>query len=235
MACVARMFGGLRTDDLHAVRWESFDTDGGRFERGWAPRKKTASQLLEVPEMLPPILGDWWERHGRPASGLVFPVLRGERAGQEKRGVSHARAMRRDLRRVLGIDVWDPDAARWRVAVREMTARECELLEGSEYRKPVDFHSWRRAYNQALGDAGVNAQTAQALAGHSSLEAHARYLRNTTRARAIPASALPHLDVRASSLPKRITSPSFSQRAPEDSNLRPADSKSDAPRVQLHQ
>jgi len=57
------MFGGLRTGDLHALRVEAFETEDGRFAFGWAPRKKTARpQLLEVPEMLRPILRDWWER-----------------------------------------------------------------------------------------------------------------------------------------------------------------------------
>src|SRR5262249_35474381 len=32
MACVARMFGGLRTGDLHALKWEALDVESGRFE-----------------------------------------------------------------------------------------------------------------------------------------------------------------------------------------------------------
>lgn len=76
-----------------------------------------------------------------------------------------------------------------------------ELLHGNAYRKPVDFHSWRRAYNQALADANVNAQQAQALAGHSTLEAHQRYLQNTAKMRAIPLAALPKVLVTARTLP----------------------------------
>lgn len=49
MACVSRCFGGLRTGDLHALRWESLDTAEGMFRFGWAARKKTARpQLLEI-------------------------------------------------------------------------------------------------------------------------------------------------------------------------------------------
>lgn len=96
------------------------------------------------------ILRDWWERHGRATGGLVFPTLRGKAAGKaEKQGVSHAKAFRRDLRRAFGLDAWNPE----RPQGREMTARERELLEGTDAVRPVDFHSWRRAFNQALADA----------------------------------------------------------------------------------
>ena len=86
--------------------------------------------------------------------------------------------------------------------VREFTSRERELFEETEFTKPVDFHSWRRAYNQALAEAGVNAQQAQALAGHASLEAHARYLANTSTAREIPINALPNLSIDFAQIPR---------------------------------
>ena len=209
MACVSRMFGGLRTGDLHALRWEAFDTEGGSFATGYAPRQKTKRpQLLEVPETLRPFLRDWWERAGRPSKGLVFPVRRigkrGDRVGDQRRGVSHADAFRRDLRRAFraapeGVavpqgpaldaetDEYGPDSdgdKRWR-----------ELFTETDYTLPVDFHSWRRAYVQALADADVNAQQAAALAGHADLGAHMRYLFNASKARRLPDSALPTLDV----------------------------------------
>ena len=212
MACVARMFGGLRTSDLHAIKWEQFDTNA--FEWGYAPRKKGRSlakggkpQRLTIPEMLRPILRDWWERGGRKAAGLIFPKRRGDGVGVHGRvGSSHARALRTDMRRVLGID--RPVArtiarkfpngseridtrVTWKVDARPMTPRETELFTETEFTLPVDFHSWRRSYNQALADAGVNAQHAMALAGHSTLAAHERYLQNSQKARAIPTAALP--------------------------------------------
>jgi integrase len=206
MACVARMFGGLRTGDMHGLDWSSLDTENGRFAMGWAPRQKTkAPQALEIPAMLRPILADWWTRTGRKDAGPVFPSRRGERAGEERKKSSHAKAFRRDLRRAFGIDerhavvvkrsnnrpltkyVWKP--------VRELTARERELFEEGRYTLPVDFHSWRRAYAQALADADVNAQQAQALAGHASLAAHQRYLTNATKLRSIPDAALPRIGV----------------------------------------
>lgn len=197
MSALARCFGGLRTGDLHALRWTHFDV--GAFTWGVALRKKTARpQRIAVPEMLRPILRDWWQRAGRPTSGFVFPVLRGDRVGEAaKPGASHAFAMRRDLRHAFGIDEWRE--GRW-VEAREMTPRERELLEETELTRPVDFHSWRRAFVQALADVGLNAQQAQKLAGHADLSAHERYLHNTTRTLEIPLAALPNLSSRE--LPK---------------------------------
>jgi integrase len=201
MACVARMFGGLRTGDLHALKWESLDAEQGRFEFGWAARRKTsAPQLLEIPAMLRPILRDWWERRGRQLTGPVFPARRGERIGEEKKKGSHAQNFRRDLERAFGlvrwrqtgvnrkgnpVGVWEPTPG------RERTRREVELFEQTEFTLPVDFHSWRRAFSQALADADVTAQQAQALAGHASMSAHQRYLRNAGKMRRLPAAALP--------------------------------------------
>jgi len=206
MSVLARVFGGLRTGDEHALVWELFDIEGGAFAWGYAPRKKTRKsggkpQRLEIPAIARPILRDWWEREGRKTHGPVFPVLRGNRAGEHKEGGSHAHSFRIDLRRAFGIDERRAHASvrsngrkltrqRWE-QVRPLTARERVLLEETDSTKPVDFHSWRRAFNQALADAGVNSQQAQALAGHSSLEAHERYLRNSQKMRTMPEAAVP--------------------------------------------
>jgi hypothetical protein len=123
----------------------------------------------------------------------VFPKRRGDGAGAHgRKRSSHAKAFRRDLRRVFGIDIWNAEAGGFeRAENRELTARELVLLDETEYSLPVDFHSWRRAYNQALADAGVNAQTSMALAGHSSLAAHEKYLRSCEKSRTMPLDALP--------------------------------------------
>jgi integrase len=251
------MFGGLRTGDLHALRWESLDAVGG-FMFGWAPRKKTARpQKLEIPAMLRPILNDWWTRQGQPLTGLVFPTLRGDLAGTgSKTGVSHSLAFRRDLRRAFGIEQLEEVTSKrqrpgrapenvtrqeWRES-RQMTDRERELFEDTEHTRPVDFHSWRRAYVQALAEAEVNAQQAAALAGHASLAAHGRYLANTAKARELPAAALPKLGVSvltgandSTSAPTSTESPklaagaeAFSSRAHVDSNHRPSAPEADA-------
>jgi integrase len=164
-----------------------------------APRKKTARpQRIAVPETLRPILRDWWERAGRPSAGLVFPALRGKRAGEgTKTRVSHAAGLRRDLKAAfkdyrkqharLG------EAALDTVVPAEGSQRWRELFEETDVTRPVDFHSWRRKFVQALADMGMSAQQAQKLAGHADLGAHERYLRTSARLLEIPTEALPDL------------------------------------------
>ena len=202
MACVSRCFGGLRLGDIRAIRWEAFEVDEGRFPSGWAPRKKSARpQRLEVPAVLRPMLRDWWERAGRPTEGPVFPVRRGERAGEERKHSSPAKALRRDLRRAFGIDAWRevtivrsngrPMTRMDWAPARDLSHRERELLEETEVTRPVDFHSFRRAFKQALAEAGVELTQAMALSGASDVKAHQRYLANTAKMRSLPDAALP--------------------------------------------
>ena len=209
MSCVARLFGGVRTGDLHAM-WDSLDAANGRLGFGYAPRSKTKSpQRLIIDEMLKPILRRWWEHQGKPLEGVIFPALRDgkhAKAGKgEKHNVSHAKALRVDLRRAFGIDELQRveikqkngrtvPGYQW-VKVRALTSRERLLFEGDAHTLPVDFHSWRRAYCQALADGGVNSQLAKALAGHSTEAAHERYLKNSEKARALPEGARPRIDL----------------------------------------
>ncbi len=193
MACISRMFGGVRIGDIRALRWESFQIDGGTFAAGWAPRKKTARpQLLAVPEILRPVLRLWWRRAGEPSKGPVFVNRRGPTAGREKGRSNVAEALRRDLRRAFGIEklIGEGAEARWQ-SVRRMTARELELFEPGPFTKPVDFHSFRRAYKQGLAEAGLDIQQSMALSGASDVKSHQRYLANTLQRRAVPSAALP--------------------------------------------
>lgn len=74
---------------------------------------------------------------------------------------------------------------------RPPTLRERELLEETEFTRPVDFHSFRRAFKQGLADAGVELQTAMTLSGATDAKTHARYLANTSKLRTVPLAALP--------------------------------------------
>jgi hypothetical protein len=58
---------------------------------------------------------------------------------------------------------------------------------------PVDFHSFRRAFNTALAEAGVDVQRAMQLAARSDPRVHARYVMRTAAMREIPSEALPSL------------------------------------------
>jgi hypothetical protein len=159
---------------------------------------------------------DWWERQGRPTAGVIFPKRRGDEALDRKarKKMSHAKAFRRDLQRAFGLEVFKQTGVDrkgnpvgdW-VPGREPTPRELVLFRDGEWSRAVDFHSFRRQFNQALADAGVNAQQAKALAGHASMAAHERYLQNTQKARTIPAEALPRLGVQAIGLRRLGTEP----------------------------
>jgi len=198
MSVIARTFGGLRTGDLHSLRWDAFDlpskpgaNDGFAF--GWAPRQKTKRpQRLAVPEVGRYALEIWWDHAGNPRGGLVFPSRRGDRKGEPKLKVSHAEAFRRDLRRAWGIEAWDAKRGAF-VQIREPSQRERIVLEGDASTLPVDFHSWRRRYAQALADAGLSAQQAALLSGHATLSQHGVYLARATQAVTAPDAAIPKI------------------------------------------
>ncbi len=202
MSAISRIFGGLRTGDLHVIKWNQLDAPN--FKIGTAPRSKTAKpQRIAIPERLRPMLLQWWqeardEKGQKPTTGLVFPCLRGTDAGVgAKQGVSHAGAMRRDLARMFGLETWNPAKRRFEETNREMTERERELLTETDTTRPVDFHSHRRGFVQGLADAHVTAQEAQRFAGHADLGAHERYLRSSRGILTIPDAALPKLEVEA--------------------------------------
>lgn len=243
MSAIARCMGGQRTNDLHEATWDAYDIgERGDFVRGWVPRTKTKQpQRMTVPPELRPVVRAWWVAQGKPTEGLMFPCLRGERAGEKRFRSTHAKAMRIDLQRCFGIFAWSPTGGRrggkW-TKVREMTAREKELFTEMRYTSPVDFHSHRRAFAQALDRAGANLQTSLALTAHGGDgRTHALYVANGSREREIPAGAVPALDITGKSNYGRSVAnirgggrmttsdlpsvSSTSKRAQKDSNLRP--------------
>jgi hypothetical protein len=111
---------------------------------------------------------------------------------------------------------------------------------------PVDFHSFRRAFNTALAEAGVNVQHAMHLAAHSDPKTHMRYVMKTTAMRTTPEAALPRLSAtrleevrsRDDSTPRtrddsdrpKAPSPSGIVTARDDSNEKPV-GRTTSPRV----
>src|SRR5690606_266108 len=192
--------------------------DDGSFARGWAPRtKEGVPQRLVVPEELRPLLRWYWARRDKPREGLIFPALRAAtpatvtrtdvttsqrrlgQAGESPRQANHAKALRRDLQRAFGIEVYEtePDTGRmrWRVA-RPMTERERALFVEGQFTQPVDFHSWRRAYCQALEEAAPDKATLglrAKLADHDDTATHELYLRRFVKGLEAPAGAMPQL------------------------------------------
>jgi integrase len=204
LSLVARCEGGMRTGDLHKWDWTMIDRDD--FAECFIPRNKTrAPQRLAIPPVLAPFLRAWWERAGKPTVGPVFPTRTGKNAGKHKRPEnSYAKRLRRDLFRA-GIYRMPPvDVPASKPGTRTDLGFKAEgtklaphpldaLYFETATTLPVDFHSFRRAFNTALAEAGVNVQHAMHLAAHADPKVHARYVMHTARMREIPAAALPKL------------------------------------------
>jgi integrase len=207
LALIARCEGGMRTGDLNNWDWSMIDR--ARFAECFIPRAKTRTpQRLSIPDVLAPFVRAWWERAGKPESGPVFPVTRGKRAGEARSplGLSFAKRLRRDLfrarvYRMAPIEV--PATSRGTRTDRGKFAKGTKLAPSPRdplYHEtattlPVDFHSFRRAFNTALAEAGVNVQHAMHLASHSDPKVHARYVMSTRAMRTTPDAALPRLPV----------------------------------------
>ncbi len=201
MAALSWCFGGLRTGELHAMCWEDFAPG---FVSGKVRRRKTAEvQELPLPDVLQPYLERWARQWGNPKVGPIFPVLCGDDAGKKgKEKSSHAKALRRDLMRAFGLEVWKPEPPKpgdkrlrgiWqRKPLAAWTPRQRELFTDTDVSRRLDFHSFRRAAAGALARAGVNEQIAMAYLNHADSKTHRRYWAAAQILSAVP-GALPAL------------------------------------------
>jgi integrase len=178
LVLVTRLVGGLRAGDLNALDWTAFSPEFATctFVRRKTRKKKPTPQTFEVPSSLRSLLRAWWDAHGRPEAGPVFPVRKGKRAGEAKKKSNMSYADR--LRRAL-----------WTAGVRRH-----ELHNATSTTLPTDFHSVRRAYATALARANVNEQTAMDLTGHSDSKVHKRYV-EAQSIRVLPEAATPRIPV----------------------------------------
>ena len=148
---------------------------------------------------------DSWERAGEPERGPVFPARVGKRAGQAKRPAnSYADRLRRDLFRagvcrLPPVQVPAPkpgqrtDLGKAAGGTKLAADPRDPLYFETATTLPVDFHSFRRAFNTALAEAGVNVQHAMHLASHADAKVHSRYVMSTRAMRTVPNAALPRL------------------------------------------
>ena len=174
LVLVARCEGGMRTRDCTAWTWEAIDRES--FATCIVPRTKTGKpQRLEIPAVLRAPLRKWWEDAGSPSTGPVFPVTKGTRKGEARKaqGVSFADRLRRGLL-AASVD-------------------RHELHHETEWSLPVDFHSCRRAFATALAETSIEPRAAMRLTGHSSTQAHERYVMERDETRRIPDVAIPRL------------------------------------------
>ncbi|MEY4515530.1 MAG: Phage integrase family [Pseudomonadota bacterium] len=189
MSVIARIAGGLRTGDLHGLTWSDLDATDGRFATVFVPREKTGEpDWFVCPESLRPFLVFWWELNGCPTEGLVFPASRGERQGERKIKVSHARALKRDVQaafeaaRKAGIEAPAPRSERW-----------LQLFTVTPRTLPLDFHGWRRVFVQQTRRAKRELdQHSMPLSGHRSSAVHGVYAQGiSNEVKTIPADSLP--------------------------------------------
>ena len=144
--------------------------------------QEASAATFEIPIAVRPFIKAWWEEHGSPESGPVFPVRRGKRLAESRTAKplfkktskqSYAEKLREQL---------------WLAGIRRH-----ELHNETTTTLPVDFHSTRRAYATALARAGVNEQTAMKLTGHSDSKVLQRYL-ESLEVKALLAAAAPNVD-----------------------------------------
>ena len=238
MSLVARTLGGMRKSDV--VRWDWSMIDRVDFAKAFIPRSKTGRpEALEVPAMVRPFLRARWEDRGQPAAGPVFPIEIGPNAGKPRK-IANTGGIAERLRRnlfVAGVVRLPPVIEPWiKPGTRTDRGKESKvptklapnpadpLYFETSTTMPVDFHSFRRAYATALAEAGVNAQQAMHLAGHSNAKTHARYVMHTAAMGRVPEAALPKLLMAPVAI--RCDSSEDSQKqASSDSNI--AGSESD--------
>jgi integrase len=168
---VARTLGGARAAEVNRWTWPMVDRDG--FAACVLQRAKGDDvQDFLIPEALRPFLRAWWEGHGCPSAGPVFPVARGRRRGEARGKSAYAARVRR---------------AFWNAGIRRT-----ELHEDTATSRRLNFHSTgRRAFASALARSGINEQTAMTLTHHADSRTHRRYVQQQIRE--VPAAALPAL------------------------------------------
>jgi integrase len=204
LALVARVEGGMRAGDLNAWDWTMIDRQ--QFAECFVPRAKTRKpQRLAIPDVLAPFLHAWWERAGKPESGPVFPVRAGKRVGGFRHSAGgFAKRLRRELF-LAGVYRMPPTTApatkrgqrtdldKPIAGTKPVPNPRDPLYFETATTRPVDWHSFRRAFGTALAEAGVNVQQAMHLSAHSDAKVHGRYVMSTAAMRTIPAAAIPEL------------------------------------------
>ena len=168
---VARVLGGARGAEVNRWTYDMIDLD--TFATCVLQRAKGDDvQNFVMPVVLRPFLRAWWEGHGCPTSGPVFPVARGLRRGEARGKSAYALRVRR---------------AFWKAG-----ARRHELHNDTPHGRRLNFHSTgRRAFATALATSGVNEQTSMALTHHADSRVHKRY--QMAQIRDVPLSVLPSL------------------------------------------
>jgi len=173
---------------------------------------------VEFEEMIAPA-----ERSEMASGEALIPVRRGDRAGEFRTGRGHSAAgrLRRDL---LRAGVTRHQCIRGAEEKPVRVGETCcpnmasdPLFAETAVTRPVDFHSFRRAFSTALAAAGINSQQAMRLASHSDEKTHMRYVMTTPAMKAIPAAVIPRLPGRL--LPQKKQVATIARRSPRNPSV----------------
>jgi len=197
---VCREVAGHRTSDILASRYEHVDWEA----RTWKVRRpKTddegelvVTRRVKSYELVEHAIADhvygpmraWWQAHGCPAEGPMFPVRRAGVGGTVKlkdgtsyerqassvgdhkgQGTSYCKAFRAALwkakiyRPMPGFDPAKPDK------------KFCRLQTDTKESRRADFHSVRRRYVTACKSSGMSTADVLAASGHTQLSTSNRY------------------------------------------------------------
>lgn len=210
----SRFIGGQRASDLHAWRWSDIDQETWKSCTVRRPKTERdehgelVQRTVRVTHMINEderdALKRWWEHEKKPKpkrdehgklthDPLVFPTRTGKRAGEPKKGMGYASALRVAMTRALGLEVPETEvrtrtrkykdgstrkmnyeATVWRT-VRKPKGREVTLLLGDEEYRPLNMHTMRRAYASGLAMAGWSRAKMRTAGGWATDAMPARY------------------------------------------------------------
>lgn len=196
-------FLGLRHVEISGLRWEDFTEDFSRVSIFRAKKRdplmgRDALDLRDL-KTVRRVLASRWRKSGQPKTGLVLPAVsegKDTKSGEGiPSGISEAKALRRLYQRAMGIEIYAMNASpqnkhestfKWQ-KVRELSAREEEVLLGTNQVAPVTFHAGRNAFAQACEDVGLTDEETQKLLDHESVKVTQGYQRRLgKRAKMVP-------------------------------------------------
>lgn len=191
MTLFSRCVGGMRTGELQGLTWTRARAEDNSFEALEVIRYKTrrkasragskavARQLYSIGDTVLPYFLRYWHVRSTKLAGVapahdsvVFPVRRERARGQgrvgERRAKSTwARALRRDIKRAFGLEAFE--GGKWveKKSTDEYSRRLLELLEGTDDRRPLWFHSSRNAA-AVMAERQARLSAAAKVTGHAS-------------------------------------------------------------------
>ena len=164
--------------------------------------------------MLPLFLRYWHARTTKlsgaaPApDAVVFPVRRERtrgrgRVGERRAGSTWGEALRRDIKRAFGLEAFEKGEWVEKKTSDEYSRRLLELLEGTDDRRPLWFHSSRNAA-AIMAERQARLNAAAQVTGHASARMLSHYLQMAGEVDVVPVLASPARRVAPHGHPARL-------------------------------